>query len=168
MAHRSFFEGWSAHTRFVHNEYHGEYRDQGECRTSPERDRECWYASATLIESSDGGQSFKRPPPPANVVLSLPYAYTPHMKRAGVFMPKIVDGQDGKVYVFATFVDRQRDIAIGQCVARSDGNSSGGWEVWTGSKFETVDPSPYGCAGKCTGRIGDCTPVMPNNMFSIK
>jgi hypothetical protein len=153
---------------FVHNEYHGEYRDRGECRTDVQKERECWYASATIVESSDGGQSFKRPQSPANVVLSLPYPYAAHMKRAGVFMPKVVGGQDGKVYVFASFADRNRDIALGQCVARGTGDSTGGWEVWNGSKFEAVDPSPYGCFGKCKGRVGDCTTVIPNNMFSIK
>jgi hypothetical protein len=153
---------------FVHNEYHGEHRDNGECKTRPETDRECWYASATLVISTDGGKTFKRPEPPANVVLSLPYPYAPKMKRAGVFMPKVVGGQDGNTYVFATYGDRNRDSKPGQCLARGSGESAGNWEIWNGNKFEAVDPSPYGCSGKCLGRIQECTSVIPNNIFSIK
>lgn len=153
---------------FVHNEFHGEYRDKGECQTKAVDVPECWYASATLVVSTDGGKTFTRPDPPGNVILTLPYPYATDMKQAGVFMPKVVGGQDGNVYVLATYGDRNRSNKPGQCLARGSAEHVGKWEVWTGAAFEAVDPSPYGCSGQCIGRVVQCASVVPNNMFSVK
>ena len=87
-----------------------------------------------MIESRDGGRSFSRPPVPSSVLASLPYEYKPGMRRGGISVPKAVGNpEDGKVYVFATYVDRNRDVRVGQCLFRGAGNSVAGWEMWDGS-----------------------------------
>ena len=104
---------------FVHDEYHGEDHNQPQCVSKTVSDRVCWYASTTIIESHDGGHTFVRPAASANVLASLPYPYKPGLRRAGVSVPKVVGNPvDGKVYVFASYSDRNEGARIGQCLFR--------------------------------------------------
>jgi hypothetical protein len=154
---------------FVHNEYHGEDHGQRECVIRNASDRVCWYASSTMIESRDGGRSFSRPPVPSSVLASLPYEYKPGMRRGGISVPKAVGNpEDGKVYVFATYVDRNRDVRVGQCLFRGAGDSVAGWEMWDGSGFKRFDSNPYACSGACTGNRSTCQPVIDDNVFSVR
>jgi hypothetical protein len=153
---------------FVHNEYHGHEHGHQPCNVTNRQDYECWYSSVTLVKSEDGGRTFARPPAPANVLMSLPWRFTPGRKRAGVGGPKVVGNPaDGKVYVFATSGDRSRGIRGGQCLVRGSG-AGGDWEMWDGKRFAPYDASPYGCSGACTGRLGDCEQVMNGNVFSVR
>jgi hypothetical protein len=154
---------------FVHNEYHGEDHGQRECVIRSASDRVCWYASSTMIESRDGGHSFSRPPMPASVLISLPYEYKPGMRRGGVSLPKVVGNPaDGKVYVFASYADRNTGARIGQCVFRGTGTQLGGWEAWDGSQFKRFDSNPYACDGTCTGNRTTCKQVIDDNIFSVR
>ena len=154
---------------FVHNEYHGEDHGQSECVIRNAGDRVCWYASSTMIESRDGGRSFNRPPVPSSVLISLPYEYKPGMRRGGVSVPKAVGNpKDGKVYVFASYVDRNTGARIGQCVFRNAGTELTGWEMWSGNEFKKFDSNPYACNGACTGNRTACQPVMDDNIFSVR
>jgi hypothetical protein len=154
---------------FVHHEYHGHEHGHPGCVFTNRQDYPCWYGSVTLVTSEDGGRTFSRPPPAENVLLSLPRPFREGAKRSGVVLPKVVGNpKDGKVYVFGTFVDRNRRGRGGQCLLRGSGESVGDWERWDGERFQRFDSNPYGCSGACTGRLDPCVTVIPGNIFSVR
>lgn len=154
---------------FVHHEYHGHEHGYPQCVFTNRRDYPCWYGSVTLVTSEDGGRTFSRPAPAANVLMSLPTPFKEGAKRSGVVLPKVVGNpEDGKVYVFGTFVDRNRRGRGGQCLVRGSGSSIADWERWDGKRFTRFDSNPYGCNGACTGRLADCATVIPGNIFSVR
>jgi hypothetical protein len=153
---------------FVHNEYHGEEHGHAGCKVTNRRNRECWYASTTLVVSRNGGQSFERPPPPGNVVAALPYRFSDTLLRTGTGAPKVVDNPaDGSFHVFVTFVDRNRSIRGGQCVIKATGTDPSEWRAWDGQKFALQLASPYGSAPAKTQRA-DCAKVIDANLMSVK
>lgn len=155
---------------FVHNEYHGHEHGHQPCTVTNRSDYPCWYGSTTLIKSEDGGRTFARPPAPANVLLSMPWRFTPGRLRAGATGPKVVGNpDDGRAYVLATFFDRTAGVQGGQCLLRGSGASLDDWELWDGQRFAPYDASPYGCTGTCAGRLADsCAPVLRGNVSSVR
>jgi len=156
----------SAYTRdgryilgFVHDEYHGEEHGYRNCDKSDPRQRTCWYAAVTMVESHDGGVSFSHPNATTSVLLALPYRFQEGLKRAGAASPKVVSNpKDGMVYVLANYVDRNQDIRVGQCLMRGNGTGLTGWRMWNGADFVAYDADPYQCAGACTGNRPPCRP----------
>lgn len=152
---------------FVHNEYHGEEHGFAECQVTDRRNRACWYAATTLVVSKDGGRTFGRLPPPDNVVAALPYKFSPEMLRAGLGAPKVVgDPRDGSLYIFSTFLDRNRRVKAGQCVVRALGQKQGVWRTWDGKGFEFNTANPYDSSA--ANQNGDCTKVIHENIMSVK
>ncbi|MDH3742540.1 MAG: hypothetical protein OER56_13185 [Hyphomicrobiales bacterium] len=151
---------------YVHNEYHGEMHGE-DCHIVLTRNRECWYASSTLMHSSDGGKTFKVGDPEDSVIMGPSYRYKTGMRRVGTYMPKVVGGRDGKsVFVFVSRVDINRNLRIGQCLLRSDKNQRQ-WALWADGKFRPAPRSPYTSDG-ADGKFEHCSPVMMGNVLSIK
>jgi len=148
----------------VHNEYHGEEHGLKECVITSQRDRECWYASTTLVFSKDGGKTFSRLRAPQNVVAALPYKFYPGMKRAGTSNAKVVGHpSDGQVYVFVTNIERNRAKPTGECLVRADPAKPSSWHAWDGKGFRQPIGSAY-----ATQRAGDCVHVIQGPVTSVR
>ena len=149
---------------FVHNEFHGGDFVSDGCRKSSQRDFECWYASATLLVSRDGGFTFQVPPPPDNVVASPPFRFEVGKRRRAASTPKVVGNpKDGQVYVMINYLDRSRDISAIQCLLRGSGKVSGDWRAWDGRGFNLDMRSPY-----IVNRGPDCAAVVPYIVKSVR
>jgi len=153
----------------VHNEHHGEQHGDSPCDVSSVADRECWYASVTMVVSTDGGRTYTRPSAPENVALALPWPYRSGRRREGVFMPKVVgDPRSGNAYVLASRVDRNRNLRVAQCLLKSDASFPPRWRVWNGRDFVQTGPGPYACRGACPDTAEPCAPVLAGAIFSVK
>lgn len=150
---------------FVHNEYHGDDFSPGACQRSSQANFECWYASTTLVTSTDGGFTFKAPKSPDNVLASLPWQFEFGQRRAGLFSPKVVGNpKDGMVYVMVTYVDQNEKRPIGQCLLRGSGKQLTDWRGWDGSGFNLAMGSPY--AQRNSNR--QCASVLNFSVRSLK
>jgi hypothetical protein len=148
----------------VHNEYHGEEHGLPQCVITSQRDRECWYASTTLVLSRDGGKTFTRPSAPHNVVAALPYKFSPTMKRAGTSNAKVVGNPyDGQMYVLVTNIERNRPGRAGECLLRANPGKPMSWHAWDGQGFTRPLASPY-----ATQRSGDCVRVIQGPVTSLR
>lgn len=153
---------------FVHNEYHGEEHGNPSCTFSNRENRTCWYASTTLVKSTDGGMDFERPASGDNVVASLPYKFTTAVRRAQVGAPKVVgDPKSGDLYIMTSFADRNRGISIGQCLIRAPNANKSTWRVWDGKSFDTPIANPYR-ASEGESQAADCSQVVKENLMSVK
>ena len=129
---------------FVHDEYHGDEHGLPNCETTSKANYECWYASTTLVVSSDDGRSFKRAPGD-DVIAALPYRFKPGAKRAGVSSPKVVGDPNGEyLYLFVTFMDRNRGIRTNECLLRAAVREPTKWLGWDGKAFAARIGNPYG------------------------
>jgi hypothetical protein len=149
---------------FVHNEYHGgEFFPEG-CTKSSQYNFECWYASATLLVSRDGGFTFEIPTPPDNVLAAPPFKFEVGKKRVNASTPKVVGNpKDGFVYVMISYRDLNRDIRTYQCLLRGSGKKLDDWRAWDGHDFTIDMRSPY-----LVTRGPDCAAVLPYNIHSVR
>ena len=148
----------------VHDEYHGEEHGVPSCSRLISKDRECWYAATTIVESHDGGRTFSRPAAPANVIAALPYPFQAGLKRAGTSSPKaLMNPRDGLLYVMVTFVDRNRGIGASQCLLRASPQNPMEWLAWDGGEFSQHIGSAY-----APRRSRDCVSVLSANVMSVK
>jgi hypothetical protein len=149
---------------FIHNEYHGnDFFGEG-CVKSSQRNFECWYASATLVISHDGGFTFQAPSPPDNVLTSPPFKFEVGKKSIAASSPKVVGNpKDGMTYVMINYFDRNRDISAYQCLLRGSGKKLDDWRAWDGKDFNLDMRSPYAVA-----RGPDCVGVLPYVAQSLK
>ena len=149
---------------FVHNEYHGDDHFPDKCKVSNRRNFECWYGASTLVVSNDGGLTFDTPPVPDNVLASLPWKFSTSKLRSGSTSPKVVGNPHDKlIYVMIDYFDMNRKIKARQCLLRGDGKDLNGWRAWDGKGFSLDMESPY-----VAKRSGDCTPVLPFVVNSVK
>jgi hypothetical protein len=145
----------------VHDEFHGHLRPA----LCPSRQYiACWYNALTFAVSTDGGASFHQPPPPANLIASTPYRYTPDAGHpVGYFQPTNIVHKDGQYYVMflATQVGAQPRAA---CLARTaTPGDPASWRGWNGHGFDlrfidpytqpTEDPAAHICADVGHGRF---------------
>jgi hypothetical protein len=148
----------------VHDEYHGEEHGVPSCSRSISKERECWYAATTIVESNDGGRTFSRPAAPGSVIAALPYPFQAGLKRAGTGSPKaLMNPRDGFLYVMVTFVDRSRGIGASQCLLRASPQNPVRWLAWDGGEFSQDIGSAY-----APRRARDCVSVLGANVMSVK
>jgi hypothetical protein len=150
---------------FVHIEYHGDDFFSDGCKRSSRRDFECWYASAGLLISRDGGFTFETPPPPDNVLAAPPVKFEVGKKRIGAYGPRVVrNPNDGFVYVFISNLDLNRNLTTSaQCLLRGSGKRLDDWRAWDGQGFNIDMRSPY-----LVPRGPDCTPVLDRRVHTVR
>jgi hypothetical protein len=127
----------------VHSEYDAE-EIPGMCAT-PKETNNCWWNTVTFAQSSDGGYTFKTPPPPQNLVAALPYRYVVGNRDSayGYSGPTNVV-KNGKFY-YALINDWPYKIQkYGPCLIRtSDVFDPGSWRAWDGRDFTIHFADPY-------------------------
>jgi hypothetical protein len=150
----------------VHEEYHG-HEHPGRC---PSGDYlKCWYNAITLAISRDGGQTFSHASkPPANLVASIPYQYTPDVGPIGILEPSnIVAGRDDHDFYFLAKAERYQAQQWGSCLFRtSDISDPASWRAWDGDGFNVRTVNPY------SSRVADpadhvCKPVATREIGSM-
>jgi len=148
----------------VHDEYHGEEHGVPSCPRPVGKERKCWYAATTIVESNDGGRTFLRRAAPGSVVAALPYPFRGGLKRAGISAPKALrNPRDGLLYAMVTFVDRNRGIGASQCLLRASPQNPMEWLAWDGGGFSQHIGSAYAPRGS-----RDCVSVLGANVMSVK
>jgi hypothetical protein len=123
----------------------------------------CWYNSITFAGSDDGGKTFTFPPPPQNLLASVPYQYDPAApSHYGYFEPSnIVRGDDGHFYFMHFSAFPYQSQAYGSCLMRSSSVDPGAanWTAWDGTGFGTIFVNPYTQAGQFEPNQHVCKPV---------
>lgn len=139
----------------VHNEHQGD-KHAGQCPSGVYQ--KCWYNSITWAESTDGGRTFRQPPPPHHLIAAVPYRYQPDAGPVGLFQPSNIvhRSDDGHWYalIHAAAFGEQRE---GTCVMRTTNlRDPRSWRAWDGSGYRVRFANPYESSGT-GGRI--CRPV---------
>jgi hypothetical protein len=127
----------------IHAEYQG-WQD-GNCGTTFEQRKRCWYNAITLARSDNGGASFTHAPPPTHYVAGPPYQYSAGIGPIGFFQPSnIVRASDGFYYVLVHVEGGSGVQPTGSCLWRtSDLADPGSWRAWDGSGFTVRFRDPY-------------------------
>lgn len=132
----------------VHNEFHGwELEEDGLCNASENVHRRCWYGSATLSVSYDGGASFEHARvPPAHLVGASRTVYVANKSAYGVSSPSqiVTSPRDGFHYSFPHFESFDGETR-GVCSMRTkDVSDPSSWRFWTGSQnYSGQFKNPY-------------------------
>ena len=147
----------------VHSEYHGNMFPGG-CplpEGTPARSNKCQWDVVTFGMSDDGGFSFTQPPPPRNLVASLPYAYDPagHPGPAGYQQPTNILKVGAYYYaMFSAWPYRAQHL--GACVMRTtDLFDPASWRAWDGQGFNLQFVNPY-VERDFVAEQRVCTPVL--------
>jgi hypothetical protein len=150
----------------VHSEYHGDATPDG-CATLADRSN-CWWNTVTFAESLDGGSSFAEPPPPQNLVASLPYRYVVgnRVGAYGYYQPTNIL-KVGKFY-YAMINDWPHEAQkYGPCLMRTtsvfDPQS---WRAWDGNDFTIRFVNPYTHLDEHPDRHV-CEPIFPGVAESL-
>ena len=124
----------------VHNEHQGSrYPEQCPSRTY----ERCWYNSITVVESYDGGESYRSRWMPRHRLASLPYRYEPDTGPSGYFEPSNMVTKDGYAYVVVRTMDTGAQ-QWGTCLLRSaTPRVPGSWRAWDGAGFNVQFVDPY-------------------------
>jgi len=159
----------------IHNEFHDAVSDT--CLVGdPSPANPCWYNSITYAASSDGGQTFVKPSPPAHVVAPSPKAWVPPLPgdpspsgwyyAEGYRAPtNIVRAADGYYYsLFESMPDKlQGDYKL--CLMRTSSLSDpASWRAWDGSGFNLHMTSPYAAGSPAPLCTGLKTPIAGNHL----
>jgi hypothetical protein len=127
----------------VHDEYQG-HLHTGRCPSLVYL--KCWYNAITLARSADGGATFVHAAePPAHLVASSPYTYTPDVGPYGLFSPSniVFRRSDGHFYTFVYAVKYQAQ-QLGSCLLRTqDLSDARSWRAWDGRGFSVQFASAY-------------------------
>ncbi len=110
----------------------------------------CSQYAITFAVSTDGGQTYTRPPSPDHLVATLPYRYTPDWGFIGMWQPSNIvhNPRDGYYYVmiqheFGTRSDVE-DRLQGSCVLRTQTLADPtSWRAWDGTGFNMRMIDPY-------------------------
>ena len=163
----------------VHSEYQGWHRRPERCE--PGRWWEaCWYNVITWAVSTDGGRSFRQPPPAERLVAALPYRHDPSARRRmGLFNPTGIVRHDGYYHALVRAVAYAAQPS-GYCLIRTDRlDDPGSWRAWDGEAFtisfadpyrdDIADPAAHVCAVVAPDRlwttVGSVTRHMPTGAF---
>ena len=127
----------------------------------PLRPSKCQFDVVTFAESVDGGFSFTQPPPPKNLVASLPNAYDPpgHPGPAGYQQPSNIL-KVGSYYYAMIFAWPYQAQKLGSCMLRTANPfDPGSWRAWDGSDYTIQFVNPYTEHGFVPAQHV-CTPVL--------
>ena len=125
----------------VHDEFDGYLRPE----LCPSRVyTRCWYNALTFMTSTDGGKSYVKPTPPANLVAAVPYQYVSEVGfPVGYFMPSNIVELNGYYYTLFRarhYLDQQDGICLMRTSILSDPTS---WRAWNGQEFSVRFVNPY-------------------------
>ncbi|WP_448952428.1 hypothetical protein [Labrys neptuniae] len=135
-----------------HMEYHG--WEHGQC-TGKSDTITCWYNVQTFNLSEDGGYHFARPKPPANYLLSLPYAYLVNQGPEGVSVDANIVRDGGWYYTAMSGWPWPPDCGGengkkpclnpgGTCPIRTSNIlDPASWRGWDGKGFNVTFANPY-------------------------
>jgi hypothetical protein len=127
----------------VHSEYHGE-ATRGGCAT-PAAATNCWWNTVSFAQSFDGGNTFAEPPPPRNLVASLPYPYLVGNQAGayGYYQPTNIL-KVGAFY-YAMINDwPYKAQKYGPCLMRTQSLfDASSWRAWDGNDFTIRFVNPY-------------------------
>ena len=126
----------------------------------------CWENAITLAVSNDGGESFQAPPPPHQLIASLPYPYQGDIGRPiGYFQPSNIVREGGHYAVMfhaEAFMAQQG----GTCLARTDDlDDAGSWRAWDGSGYGHRFENPYTSSAPAAAHV--CAPVGTGSLFDV-
>jgi hypothetical protein len=123
------------------SEYHGWAHNQ--C-PSPLTFKQCWLNSITLAVSEDGGDSYTHAPPPANLIATSAYPYSPGAGPLGYFDPgNVIRKSDGYYYALIR-VESHETQPEGACLLRTqDLSDPASWRAWDGTGFSIQPDDPY-------------------------
>jgi len=129
----------------VSMDYHPD-RHHLPCGTKPENAHNCWYSTLTQVDSSDGGKTFKAPPPgDKRFIAGAPYQYdATRTAVTGSLVPTQMVPWNGYVYALFSMAASRAQLG-GDCLVRTlDPANPKGWRAWDGSGFNVqfVDPYP--------------------------
>jgi hypothetical protein len=132
-------DGQTVHA-LIHVEYHG-ITHPGWCGGAH---LECLYNSITYAVSTNGGESFVRPPVPQNLVAAVPYRYVPGDGRYGYFAPSNIIERNGFYYamilVSNPYGEQQQGVCLMRTQTLADPQS---WRAWDGHGFNVRFLDPY-------------------------
>lgn len=153
----------------VHNEFHGP-EVPGMCTmAAPRPGMDCWWDSITYAVSHDGGNSFGQPPPPANLVASLPYQFArgAEQGKVGYQAPTNIV-QAGSFYFILINTWKYRAQEFGACLLRTtDPFNPQSWRAWDGSGFDVQFVDPYRMTVADPDRHV-CQPVAPRELPTVE
>jgi hypothetical protein len=146
-----------------HNEYQGD-KHPGRCAFK--KYNECWYNSIVLLESKDGGRSFRRRPGALPIATSAFTYEALQGQPRGFFGPTNIVEHRGEFYtvIFTTGGEGQRR---GNCLFRSNRpEDDSAWQYWTGDGFHASRRDPY----KTADAIPPCEPLkgLGGRVWSIR
>jgi len=158
----------------IHHEYHGEDITPVQCQPDSNGKHTCWYGSALVAISQDGGNNFIFSPSFSKVLATPPYPYQIGIGRMGYSSPKVVRLPDTASNKFAVFVLASHGInqsvtvssASGTCLFIGSGSNTANWRGWNGSSFSTIVKDPYTPGGSLLANL--CEPVIDLNIMSVK
>ncbi len=106
------------------------------------------YWNMTYAISTDGGATYRKPDPPANLVGALPYKYEPGAGMYGLLSgSNIVKGKDGYYYMLALSKMYKKEDQH-TCLLRTQNLSDpASWRAWDGKGFDMRLINPYLEAG---------------------
>jgi hypothetical protein len=133
------FDGTEVFT-LQHVEYHGELHP-GMCALG--NSNFCSFNVVTFARSTDAGDSYASPPPPSQLVASVPYTYVPETGRWGLFSTSNVLEKDGYYYVMV-LVRPYLAQRGGTCLMRTKTlGDPASWRAWDGAGFTVRFVNPY-------------------------
>lgn len=145
----------------VHDEYQGN-EHPGRCPAGEYQP--CWFNSITYAVSRDAGRTYTQPPPPTQLVATVPYTYEPGAGPYGLFQPSNVirNEKDGYYYVLVR-AQRYKAQPGGVCLLRTqDLSRPDSWRAWDGSGFGVGFVDPFGPAGQGIDPAQHiCKPIEP-------
>ena len=102
------------------------------------------YWNMTYAISMDGGATYQKPDPPANLVGALPYKYEPGAGMYGMLGgSNIIKGKDGYYYMLAlskVYKKEEQHTCLFRTEDLSDPSS---WRAWDGKGFDMRLINPY-------------------------
>ena len=150
---------------FVHEEFHGYQHNIPGCPVGRHGNDACWYASALLVLSRDGGHIFHNQAPAQGILGTPPQPFAPGQGRQALTSPKAVrNPADGYFYVLLSATINSS--SVGQCVVRGRGANAAEWRMWNGHDFSSPPQNVYAPGARAYDR--PCPTVLPINIFSLK
>lgn len=147
----------------VHSEYHG-LAHPGYCG---DEYTECRFNTVTSAQSSNRGDSYTQPAPPAQLVASIPYRSVPGDGRYGFFSPSNIIEKDGWFYNMILSSAQYREQASGVCLMRTQNlGDPKSWRAWDGEGFNVRFIDPYRDSARATSRHV-CEVLSPNELGEL-